>query len=329
MSYKINDIVMKTRAFKGLNPVNYSDPNNLCIEAGLDFTVKKTPLYYSNGVDYTEVEQRSGIKRYDTGELLGVVGSKYIVIPNKEVAQTAVDIAESVGGKISHAGQLTSGNFALGSRLAFLGKIGTMHVGDDEMEKQLIITNSHDSTMSLTVYLGLMRVICSNGMVAYDQRFQNCFRIQHAENYKDVIVKAKNHLSKANDVYEKLKHRLEEYLDTKVHEEEGIQLAAASMFPKTPVKNKVTGEVDLALTPRTVKKRQRLVELYNYQNVSEHNVYRVYQAMTEYIDHDRTIVIRRKQDEDSACFNNIITGSGNDLKKRAVEICEGLCENGR
>ena len=323
----IMDIVTKSRGFSGLKELQEPtvNPGRILNEIGLNYQLEKKTLKYEGNDGYLRtVNPRHAIVRSDNGNCMGIVGDSYQIAQNSFIAATACQIAEQVGGKITHVGELESGAFDKGSRVAFHADLGDFDIGGDQMKKQLIVVDGRDGSMSLSIYLGIMRIICSNGMMAYDKSFQNCIRVQHSNKIPIMVNYVIQAMAKANDVYENTKAKLEEYQTYTVHPEEAIQSLSAYMFPKTMVMNTKTNKKELMLTQRTVRKRQRLVSVYNEQSYKEHDVYRVYQAATEYIDHENTISVRKDKDAESSYFTNMISGSGNELKKTAIEACDKM-----
>jgi len=304
-------------SFKDVTAVNAA---GIMRESGMDFGVYDQSLYY--GEQGLNAFSHKAIVNLHTEELLGVVGKDYQIVDNRTVCNAAMNIAESLGGRVGKAGAMHSKSYAKGSKIGFHADLGKFDVGGDEMRKQMFITSSHDGSSSLTIRLAVFRLICTNGMMAYDDSVGNCIKIRHKGNINQAISHAIHKIRLAEGFFTKTRHDLEKMRTVGTTTQDAVRFSE-KLFPKT--KAKKTGD-KLVVTPQTAKKRSRIVELYKEQDMPSRDVYRLYQAATEYIDHDRTIRIRKSSDVGSTAFDNITAGTGNNLKKRAFELCMEMAE---
>src|SRR4051812_11627885 len=66
------------------SPVRYSIDDAIRI-AGLDWTVETVPLYHTAADGgYTEIAGQFGVRRSDTGAIMGVVGDRYNPLQNRD-----------------------------------------------------------------------------------------------------------------------------------------------------------------------------------------------------------------------------------------------------
>ena len=130
--------------------------------ARLDWQVKKLPLYASEGdgsLLRLPVPDKYAVARENSFDVLGVVGSSYTPVQNRE----AFAFFDPIVGKqaaIYH----TAGALGKGERVWILAKLpdSIRVVGDDITDKFLLLTNSHDGTSSLQVKFTPVRVVCQN-----------------------------------------------------------------------------------------------------------------------------------------------------------------------
>ena len=130
--------------------------------ARLDWQVKKLPLYASDGEHSLlrlPVPDKYAVARENSLDVLGVVGSSYTPVQNRE----AFAFFDPIVGKqaaIYH----TAGALGKGERVWILAKLpdSIRVVGDDITDKFLLLTNSHDGTSSLQVKFTPVRVVCQN-----------------------------------------------------------------------------------------------------------------------------------------------------------------------
>ncbi len=130
--------------------------------ARLDWQVRKLPLFASDGEHSLlrlPVPDKYAVARENSLDVLGVVGSSYTPVQNRE----AFAFFDPIVGKqaaIYH----TAGALGKGERVWILAKLpdSIRVIGDDITDKFLLLTNSHDGTSSLQVKFTPVRVVCQN-----------------------------------------------------------------------------------------------------------------------------------------------------------------------
>ena len=130
--------------------------------ARLDWQVEKLPLYASEGENSLlrlPVPDKYAVARENSLDVLGVVGSSYTPMQNRE----AFAFFDPIVGKqaaIYH----TAGALGKGERVWILDKLpdSIRVVENDVTDKFLLLTNSHDGTSALQVKFTLVRVVCQN-----------------------------------------------------------------------------------------------------------------------------------------------------------------------
>lgn len=132
--------------------------------AELDWKVVKTPLYIHAGEHRSKVYNKYAIVRKDTlgsGDcrVLGVVGNGYTPLQNR----AAFEFFDPIVGKDA-AVYHTAGVLAQGQRVWILAKLPSdiRVVGDDIVNKFLLLSNSHDGKSAVQVKFTPIRVVCSN-----------------------------------------------------------------------------------------------------------------------------------------------------------------------
>jgi phage/plasmid-like protein (TIGR03299 family) len=141
------------------------------VEAGLDFTVVKTPVCYSVPMD-SEKGPRAGsgtglatskdfcvLYRDDTGADLSVVSPKYQIVQPHEIIGFYRDLTERYGFQLETAGSLKGGRkiWALANT-----KSAMQLRGRDENKLYLLLATSFDGSMSTQARLTNVRVVCNN-----------------------------------------------------------------------------------------------------------------------------------------------------------------------
>lgn len=144
--------------------------------AGLNYQVEKAPIFLGDG---TEIKDQYATVRMDTKQPLGVVGSKYTVLQNKD-AFSFFDAVVSV----KEAMYETAGALGIGERIWLLAKLPgyIKTVGEDITNKYLLLTNTHDGSGSVQVMLTPIRVVCQNTLNVGMQAGTHKSKIRHTFN---------------------------------------------------------------------------------------------------------------------------------------------------
>ena len=142
---------------------NYVDHPMTAAEAiilgGQDWEVEGQPVYIKKGSHYAVVPNKQALTRVDTGEVLQVFSKDYTPVQNHE-AFTFFDGVAGAGEAIYE----TVGTLKGGRRIWILAKLpGDLNVGDgDVLQKYILLANSHDGTMQVTMKFTPIRVVCNN-----------------------------------------------------------------------------------------------------------------------------------------------------------------------
>lgn len=101
----------------------------------------------------------------------------------------------------------------------------------DEAYPRILLTNSHDGMQSFRFSVGIFRLVCSNGLVVADEKF-NDFRIKHKgytfNELRDVVAQAVKDLPNKVEVMNQMRNRI-------LTEEEKNKLALDAMLIRAGV----------------------------------------------------------------------------------------------
>jgi len=138
-------------------------------EAHLDWKVVSEPIYSESMVTSlrmlggnSNVSPIPGFKanvREDTMEVLGVVSNKYRVIQNVDAFKFADDLMDVKQGEAVYE---TAGSLFNGRKVFMLLNLPAEKILDDEVEKYLCLSNSHDGSGAMKVFTTGIRVVCNN-----------------------------------------------------------------------------------------------------------------------------------------------------------------------
>ncbi len=166
--------------------------------AGLDWNVVLADLQITEtgeGVDH------KATVRDDDGRILGVVGPRYQPLQNADAFAWFQPFLESGEASIH-----TAGSLAHGKRVWVLAKINRapseIAPGDD-VEKFILLSNSHDGTLAVRVGFTPIRVVCNNTLsLAHGSEASKLVRIRHTANAKDALAAVRETMDAANSAFE-------------------------------------------------------------------------------------------------------------------------------
>src|SRR5258707_4094601 len=166
--------------------------------AQLDFKVQLKPVKTVINRKQKLVPNTFATVRTDTKEILGVVGSRYEPIQNKD----AFAFFDALVGS-DEAMYHTAGVLGKGERIWVLAKLPSyIRVGkNDIVEKFLLLTNSHDGSAVVLAKLTLIRVVCANTLSIALQGDEQEVRIRHTPNAVHKLQEAHKLLGLSNHLY--------------------------------------------------------------------------------------------------------------------------------
>jgi phage/plasmid-like protein (TIGR03299 family) len=158
--------------------------------ANLDYEVSKAPIYAGitqEGItNYSEYQERFATYRTDTNEVLGLVGGRYEIVQNKDAFgffDAIIDSGEAIFE--------TAGVLGKGERIFVTAKLpNDMLIKGEEVNKYIILTNSHNGSSSIIAGFTSIRVVCNNTLQASLRELSNKVSIQHRAGAKEKLSEA-------------------------------------------------------------------------------------------------------------------------------------------
>jgi len=215
---KTSLFVVKEKPWHGLGTIveNALTSEEAIRTARLDYTVIKAPnftdIYYDEVVDERRKDlldipllvdpfikipkERLVVNpasfstyRTDTRQILGNVGTDYEVYQNVDAFQFFDDIVREKKAIFE-----TAGVIGRGERVFITAKLpDTIRVvGDDIVDKYLLLTNSHNGLSSIEVMFTNIRVVCNNTLMAAMNSATSKYRVMHTVNAKNRLDNAAN-----------------------------------------------------------------------------------------------------------------------------------------
>ena len=252
---------------------------------------------------FMEVTDKKAVTRLDNGKVFGIFSNQYTPLQNRD-AFTFFDSVVGAGEAIYH----TAGTLAGGSRIWILAKLpGALKLSDtDVLERYILLANSHDGSLAVTMKPTTVRVVCNNTLsVALGGETNKLFRAVHPSSVMQRVNQARETLGLQEAYFANVMRGIERLAD------ERMTQAAANEFLVELFGQEENPE---AISTRMQNQIDTVGNLF-VKGTGNHGVNRwdMLNAVTEFVDHKRT-----KDDDkrlDAAWF-----GGGKDLKQKAWNL---------
>ncbi len=192
-------MLVRKPAWHGLGTVLKRRPrslNDALAKSGLDWRVDQRPVHIRTSGRYREVPGVRANVRNDTGDVLGIVSDRYVVVQNREAfsflaALLGTDLAFETAGSL-HGGR----RVFVTCRLA---EVPYLEVGGDQVDLYCNYFNRHDGTGAVQTLTTPIRTVCRNTWDAAVGRAANRYSIRHVGNPSLQIAEARTALKLSLD----------------------------------------------------------------------------------------------------------------------------------
>jgi phage/plasmid-like protein (TIGR03299 family) len=278
------------------------------IKSGLNWAVRLDSLYTTDGAQVDAYATR----RVEDGKILGVVGPNYRVLQNRDAFKFFDPFLAAGEAELDTAGSLQGGK-----RLWVLAKIkrGIADVvPGDPVESHILLSNSHDGTLSVRVGFTPIRVVCANTLhAAHKDGESRLIRIKHTQSMgenlaavRDVMDAARNQFAATVHQYRRLANKDINGADVKKYIRQVFEVKEAEADLSTRMKNIL----------KDVEERVYIGRGNNLPGVRG-TLWGAYQGITDYLSHGRG------SDADSR-LNSLWFGDSANINKRAFETALAL-----
>ena len=285
--------------------------------AALDWTVEMLPVYLGGGV---EIPGKKAAVRADTGLVMNVMSDRYTPLQNVEAFQF-FDAVVGAGEAIYH----TAGSLKGGRKVWTLAKLpGDFKVaGKDVLEKYVLLANSHDTSLAVTMQLTAVRVVCSNTMsVALESGDK--FRAIHTPNVINKAIEAREFLGLTDAYFENLMAGVNRLAETKMGESQ-VENLVFKIFGLDETKA-INEQHFLPRHAAATVKELFHTGIGNEMKGVKGTAWAAYNAVTEYVDHVRPQGVRLETAGSTAgelCGKRLESawfGNGAKIKQSAWDI---------
>lgn len=320
---------VKEKAWHGLGQIVEDHPTSeeAIIFAGLDYEVIKENIFTTSfNCDGQRMDTTNKIKthfatmRNDTGDLLGIVGSKYEIVQNK-TAFTFFDSLVSDGSGIKYE---TAGALGNGERIFITAKLpDVMRIGrKDVIEEYIFLTTSHDGSGSIMAAFTPIRIVCNNTLNMALRNHTNAVYIKHTANAEQKLTEAARIIQISTNMSEQLEFLFNSWAKIRIDDKELQMLIRLSMAPNKEVFKAIsTGDNSFEFSRQF---EDVCGQVHEYAHTSESQqmettagtLFGAYNAVTGYYQN-----IKDYKTNDQK-VNSIMFGTALDRTKKAFEICD-------
>jgi phage/plasmid-like protein (TIGR03299 family) len=191
--------------------------------ARLEWIVEQTQVFTAN--NWAEpIPGFLANVRSDTKEALGIVSERYCVAQNKDVFAFADELIGN--GRVKCAYE-TAGSLFNGRRIFMLVNMPKGRIVGDEYQPYLCLSNAHDGTACLQVFLTGIRVVCNNTLQAALHTAKRKISIRHLS----MMEQRKEEALKTMGAASKYFHDLEAFAYELAGKKVNISKALDRLFP--------------------------------------------------------------------------------------------------
>lgn len=273
---------------------SHTDLDAALAESGLDFTVRTLPVVAHDGPKDEPVafhtlidaeKSRAVVRPTPQGDkVVGMVGTRYTPIQNRDAFAVGRDLVGDYGAKIVGMADFRHGGASLMvvdlQRPIVVERDGVA----DTMDLNLLVKNSHDGSSALTFALLAERLACTNALQAAIAGAQRSWKISHTPNAQERVSLAVKAIKEAVGYQEKFQAVAQKMLDTDMVDAEFAKIVAR-LWPVDP---EATGKV----ADRKRETQAQVIDLYKNSPTLEGlrgTRWGGYNALTEYLDHFRPV----------------------------------------
>jgi phage/plasmid-like protein (TIGR03299 family) len=275
------------------------------VAAGLDWTVAKKNMYLKTpNQGFQGIKGRQALVRTDTWDVLGVFSPRYSPLQNIRAFDGISGVMEDYGAVFHSAGSINGGR-----RVFIYAELpDTLMVGNDELAKGILLTNSHDGSAAVAMQLMATRKICFNTM---NGKFQNGgFRVVHTGNLDVRMRTARDFLGIESRYFQAI-------------EEGAADMHAGELSSPGEFLRKLFGiELDAQEVSTRIQNNMDTVQDLYYHGIGNRGLTRwdMYNAVTEYVDHHRGPATGDELVRVDRRLNSAWFGAGAAMKGKAWEL---------
>lgn len=285
--------------------------------AGLDWTVRKVPLFAIEGPGVVRVPKYCGIvpdNRWGKPDcpVFGIVSQEYQPLQNVE----AFNFFDSIVGQ-KVAMYHTAGALGKGEHVWILAKLpGLMEITtSDVLDKNVLLSTGHDGRTCVRVILTPVRVVCQNTLTLAMRSGEEIARAHHTRSMNRQLDAARQKVKSLMKGFETMQASFRAMVKHRVN-----AAAAATYIERVfPIPEGVAGR---KVPAWILEDRANCIHLFrnglgNDDPAARETLWAAYNGVTEYVDHWRNRGGRQH-------MYTVCLGRGFQIKVRAFDIASQM-----
>lgn len=233
--------------------------------SNLNFTVEQTPLHLPNG---TSTRFWANV-RTDTNEVLGVVTDRYEVLQNTDLLNPVEELFRTEGFGDFRRKTISTHNGARVRAIYDFQNYGMKLSNGEDLHLRLKVQNSFDGSLRASFQVGMVRLICTNGMavpVAAVGMTRKHTQALDAALVGAAFERSVNAFKESAPVFDRM-------TQSRISQSEGNNILLS--FEKSKV-----------MSERMRERIQNVWESPRYNEDRERNLWNLYNAVTQHLTHD-------------------------------------------
>lgn len=273
--------------------------------AGMNWRVETEPCYLSDG---TRVPKTMITRRDTDGMILGTVGDRYHPLQNEDAFNWFEPFIENKSASFETAGSLKDGKVVW---VLAKTNIETLEVSkNDPIESYILLSHSHDGTLSIRGGFTGIRVVCNNTLSqAHNSSSSKLIRMKHTKNTKLALEKVQEIM----DLGEK------DFIATV----DQYKFLASKSINKKDLERyvnlvlKTSDDEEKEVRKSTLERIEYLFENGQGNELAGKTYYGAYQAINEYLNYEQG------RTQDSRLYN-LWFGTNQNVDIKALDIANNM-----
>lgn len=248
-------------------------------------------------------------------DLLGVVGDRYQVTQNEELAGLLDNLVDESGAKFETAGALNGGK-----QVFITMKLpGSIRIGGvDPVDNYLAVTSGHDGNSSITMMVTPVRIVCQNTMNLAFKQASNSFRVKHTKGASRILLQqAREALDFSFNYLDGFQQQAEQLINTTLTQSQFEQIIAKEFGAPEGA--------PAATQTRAITKLDQMADLFSDAFTQEgvrNTAWAGLNALTEWNDHFAPVRVAPGSSESEARSRNAVVDPR--FKNRALQLMTAL-----
>jgi phage/plasmid-like protein (TIGR03299 family) len=303
------------------------------VASGTNWEAELVALMIMDGNKAVTVPNHFAVQRQDTRQVIGVVGSRYQIYQNSVMWEFIKNFQEQSGIILDVAGTLRNG--ATTWVLAKTKDSKLKYQNGEVIEEYFLFRNSFDGTTPIQVMFTMVRVVCNNTLTMAIRGARNIFNVRHTMNAEEQVKQVQKALGLQYAYINKADEIIQALMKKALSATETIDLLNEKIFP-LPTKiiqtvgadNQPVHELKEATKHAITARKNKidrvleLVETGAGTDISgvRGSLWGIYNAITEYVDHERTLKTGKNRAPLEQKFENAFFGTGATFKADALDL---------